>query len=129
MATLDPNPTSPAPPRTRLTRPMRPAPQSSKESKATRRRQTQRERAGLPPAPTPRQDPSSPLAPGNYYSLARASGLSRQHIARVLQGRGGVTLEAAERIAKAAGVSMLELLEYIKDSKSKNKSKSISSKS
>lgn len=84
----------------------------------TQRRHAKRLEQGLPPPETPlRRDPGNPLAPGNYYSLAERSGLSRQHVARVLSGRGGVTLESAGRIAEAAGVTIGELQAHIDEMK------------
>lgn len=54
----------------------------------------------------------SRLAPGNYHGIARRSGLSLQHVSRVLRGIRGATLTTAARIARGAGVSMDELVAY-----------------
>ena len=57
-----------------------------------------------------------PLGPGNYHCLSRTTGLSRSHLTRVLRGKvgtEGVSLDAAARIADAAGVTLDELRGYI----------------
>lgn len=57
-----------------------------------------------------------PLGPGNYHYLARATGLSRSHITRVLRGKvgkEGVSLDAASRLADAAEVTLDEFRFYI----------------
>jgi transcriptional regulator with XRE-family HTH domain len=57
-----------------------------------------------------------PLGPGNYHYLSRTTRLSRSHLTRVLRGKvgtEGVSLDAAARIADAAGVTLDELRAYI----------------
>lgn len=54
----------------------------------------------------------SRLAPGNYHRISRASGLSLQHVSRVLRGIRGCNLTTAARIARGAGVSVDHLLAY-----------------
>lgn len=59
--------------------------------------------------------PPHPLDSGNYYRLAQQTGLVRQHISRALNGKGRLSLEAAGRIAKAAGISIDEVEKYIEE--------------
>ncbi len=51
----------------------------------------------------------------NYAEIARECGLSRAHVSRVLQGKIGDSTESAERIAQAAGVSVIALHAYIEN--------------
>lgn len=52
------------------------------------------------------------LAPGNYHRISRASGLSLQHVSRVLRGIRGASFDTASLIARAAGVSLDQLHAY-----------------
>jgi transcriptional regulator with XRE-family HTH domain len=53
------------------------------------------------------------LGPGNYRALARASGVSRQHVSRVLRGKAVPSLPVASRLAKAAGITVSVLQTWI----------------
>jgi len=53
------------------------------------------------------------LSAGNYRQLARDTGLSRQHISRVLRGMRGLSLDSANLICAAARVSLDQLNLYI----------------
>lgn len=58
------------------------------------------------------------LAPGQYLSLSQATGLSRQHIANVLKGRGseaegGISLFAAARLAAAADITIDQVYAFV----------------
>ena len=57
------------------------------------------------------------LGPGNYRRISRKSGFTPQHVSRVLRGVTGARLDAAAKIADAAGVSLDQLWRYITDSK------------
>lgn len=56
------------------------------------------------------------LGAGNYRRIFRTSGISPQHIARVVTGRKGASLHVAKRIAFAAGVSLDEMYNFIMSS-------------
>jgi hypothetical protein len=53
------------------------------------------------------------IAEMTYHGLARATGLSRSHITGVLKGRRLCTVGFAVRVARALGVSVTELYEYV----------------
>lgn len=53
------------------------------------------------------------LGTGNYSELARRTGLTPQHVSRVLRGVSGISFWTATRIADAAGVSMNDLRVFI----------------
>lgn len=62
--------------------------------------------------------PVDPLAPGNYRHISRQSGLSPQHVARVIKGTKGASFHVAARIAEGAGVTLDELYRHIRRSRS-----------
>ena len=64
-------------------------------------------------AQPPTEETRVKLEAGNYRRIHRASGLSPQHISRVIKGSKGASLHVAKRIADAAGVSLDELYSYI----------------
>ncbi len=51
--------------------------------------------------------------PISYNYLAKATGLDRRHVSRVLKGECGVTLRSASQIAQAAGVTLDALWDHI----------------
>jgi len=53
------------------------------------------------------------LGRGNYHRLARATGYSRDHIGKGLQGKVNFSIAAAQTVAEAAGVGLTTLLAYI----------------
>lgn len=53
------------------------------------------------------------LAPGQYRALSRISGISRQHISRVLRGRAVPSLPVAVKLAKAAGITVGMLQDHL----------------
>lgn len=74
-----------------------------------------RERSRLKsPNSEPRIELSSSLGPGNFFRLARASGISRSHVSRILRGVASPSFSTAMRLAQAAGVTGDVLHAYIK---------------
>ena len=61
----------------------------------------------------PHPDLSEILGPGNFHRLSRESGVSWQHVSRVLRGRIGVRMVTAKKIADAAGVRVEQMMDYI----------------
>jgi addiction module HigA family antidote len=70
------------------------------------------------------QPPRRPLSPGEILAerelrpkriataaLARAAGLTREHLSKILNGRARITAEVAVRLGRALGVAPLWLLE------------------
>jgi transcriptional regulator with XRE-family HTH domain len=53
------------------------------------------------------------LGYGQYGSLARKTGLSRQQVSRVMKGLSGTPLTTASQLAKAAGVTLDEMAMYV----------------
>lgn len=53
------------------------------------------------------------LCAGNFRRISRLTGFTPQHVGRVLKGSNGATLESAAKIAKAAGVTLDELSEFV----------------
>lgn len=53
------------------------------------------------------------LGPGNYRRIARHTGLTPQHVSRVLRGLRGCSLRVAAKIALAADVDLEELYRFI----------------
>lgn len=53
------------------------------------------------------------LGPGNYRQIARTTGLTPQHVSRVLRGIRGCSLRVAAKIAMAADVDLAELYHFI----------------
>lgn len=53
------------------------------------------------------------LGYGQYGSLARKTGLSRQQVSRVMKGLSGTPLTTARQLAKAAGVTLDEMSMYV----------------
>lgn len=62
---------------------------------------------------TPVATVESRLGQGNYRRIAAVSGLTPQHVGRVLRGIRGASFHVAARIADAADVSLDELHRYI----------------
>ena len=67
-------------------------------------------------SPINSDDPESLLGPGNYRRIARTAGVTPQHVARVLRGERGASLHVGARIAKAAGVTLDQMYEFISNS-------------
>lgn len=57
-------------------------------------------------------DPSVRLGNGNYGRISRRTGLTKQHVSRVLRGLREPTLDVAALIAREAGVTLDELYEH-----------------
>lgn len=53
------------------------------------------------------------LGRGNYHRLARATGYSRDHIGKGLQGKVNFSIAAAQTVAAAAGIGLTTLLAYV----------------
>ncbi len=53
------------------------------------------------------------LGSGNYKRIARLTGLSRQHVGRVLNGRGRPSIRTASAISTAVGVDIDVLITFI----------------
>ena len=64
--------------------------------------------------PPPAHGPFDKLGPGNYHRIAREAGLTAAHVSRILRAVRGVSLPVAERIAQAAGVTLGELVVYMR---------------
>jgi transcriptional regulator with XRE-family HTH domain len=77
--------------------------------------------AAAPVAPTsvsnrtsrPMSELAEVLGYGQYGSLARKTGLSRQQVSRVMKGLSGTPLTTARQLAKAAGVTLDEMAMYV----------------
>lgn len=61
------------------------------------------------------------LSAGNYGRIARRAKITKQHVARVLKGKSGVSLSCAFAISMAAGVTLDEMFEFIAQMKMGNR--------
>lgn len=58
------------------------------------------------------------LGPGNYRRIARRAGLSAFHTSRVLRGIRGCSFDIGCDIAEAAGVTVDQLRDHLKPTRS-----------